>query len=147
MVLQHIVSYRGAEGHYYSTPFIFLRSDERAVMDFTTINNRLYTIPSASMQQQAQSNPQKNNSFYQSPQDFWCDLGQVFIEGLSNYHTNCKEYFYIRRLRELTYYFYKAWRRQIAQIKDQKVKNPPKVEKKTPLQQVQALLTRKGQLD
>ena len=53
LVLQNIVCYRGSDGHYYSTPFIFLRTDDRAVMDFTTINNRLYTIPSQTMQQQA----------------------------------------------------------------------------------------------
>lgn len=64
MVLQHIMGYRGDDLHYYSTPFIFLRTDERSVMDFTTINNRLYTIPSAAMQQQAAQNPQKVNSFY-----------------------------------------------------------------------------------
>jgi hypothetical protein len=28
---------------------MFLRTEDRAVMDFTTINNRLYTIPSSAM--------------------------------------------------------------------------------------------------
>ena len=68
----------------------------------------------------------------------------MFIEGLSNYHTNCKEYFYIRRLRELAYYFYLGWRRQIETIKEEKIKNPPKVEKKSPLLELQSLLMKKG---
>ena len=58
----------------HSTPFLFLRTEENSnVMDLTTINNRLYTIPNASMQkQQMQAQPgQLKPSFYTCPIDFW----------------------------------------------------------------------------
>lgn len=60
-------------------------------MDFTTINNRLYTIPTNSMIQQAQTSADKKPSFYTTPDDFWADLGQVFLESKTCYTLEQKE--------------------------------------------------------
>jgi len=85
-------------------------------MDFTTINNRLYTIPSNSMIQQAAANPTKAPCFYQTPFDFWNDLGQVFIEAKSNYINDSQEGIFNSNLRELAYWLYLSWHKQIREI-------------------------------
>lgn len=45
LVLQIICNFK-SEGHPHATPFLLLRTDDSPnVMDLTTINNRLYTVP------------------------------------------------------------------------------------------------------
>ena len=44
VILQLICNFT-QDDHTYGTEFLFLRSDEKSLMDFTTINNRLHTIP------------------------------------------------------------------------------------------------------
>ncbi len=42
-ILQYLVNFRH-DLHCFGIPFLFLRGDENQVMDYTTINNRLYTV-------------------------------------------------------------------------------------------------------
>ena len=61
-ILQYIVNY-SFENHQYGIPFLFLRTDDSQVMDFTTINNRLFTVaPTTIPNQNAQQSNLKHNS-------------------------------------------------------------------------------------
>ena len=82
-------------------------------MDFTTINNRLHTIPPA---QQQTSNVK--NACYSGPMDFWRDLSLVFTENMRVNYPGTRKRVYLDTLREMTYHLYKAWIQSISQVKD-----------------------------
>ena len=73
-------------------------------MDFTTINNRLHTIPPA---QQQTSNVK--NACYNGPIDFWKDISLVFIENMRYNYPGTRKRIYLDTLREMTYHLYRAW--------------------------------------
>ena len=82
-------------------------------MDFTTINNRLHTIPPA---QQQTSNVK--NACYTGALDFWKDLSLVFIENMRHNHPGTRKRIYLDTLREMTYHLYRAWCEHLQEIYD-----------------------------
>ena len=80
-------------------------------MDFTTINNRLHTLPPPQVHTQA-----PKNFCYQSPIDFWQDLATLFFETTRLHHPGTTKRIYIDTLRELTYQLYRAWVEQLHDI-------------------------------
>lgn len=80
-------------------------------MDFTTINNRLHTIPPA---QQQTSNVK--NACYNGPIDFWKDISLVFIENMRFNYPGTRKRIYLDTLREMTYHLHRAWCEAIQDI-------------------------------
>jgi hypothetical protein len=73
-------------------------------MDFTTINNRLHTIPPSH-----QSTSNVKNTCYLGPLDFWKDLSLVFAENMRINYPGTTKRIYLDTLREMTYHLYRAW--------------------------------------
>ena len=92
------------DDHTYGTPFLFLRTDEKSLMDFTTINNRLHTIPPANQQ-----TSNVKNACYTGPMDFWKDLSLTFNENMRFNHPGTRKRIYLDTLRSMAYHLYRAW--------------------------------------
>ena len=90
-------------------------------MDFTTINNRLHTIPPA---QQQTSNVK--NACYSGPLDFWKDLAQVFIENMRVNYPGTTKRIFLDTLREMTYHLYMAWTEHIQKVWESEQENKSK---------------------
>lgn len=87
------------DDHCYGTPFLFLRTDEKSCLDWTTLNNRLHTIPPTHS-----STSNVKLACYGSPVDFWNDLATVFNENMRLNYPGTTKRIYLDTLREMTYH-------------------------------------------